>query len=56
VREFFVRFLANLPNLERRWPGFFQMGKGLDKGQKDMTASAALHQRSATTSYQQHGL
>ena len=28
-REFFVRFLTDLPNLERRWPGFFfWLGKG----------------------------
>jgi len=29
LRESFVRLLANLPNLERRWPGFFVwLGKG----------------------------
>ncbi|HEX2090753.1 MAG TPA: FAD-dependent oxidoreductase [Longimicrobiaceae bacterium] len=29
TREFFVRLLADLPNIERRWPGFFTwLGKG----------------------------
>jgi NADH dehydrogenase FAD-containing subunit len=29
IREFFVNFLATLPSLERRWPGFFYwLGKG----------------------------
>jgi deazaflavin-dependent oxidoreductase (nitroreductase family) len=47
VRASFVRLLANVPRLERRWPGFFVWaGKG---------RYAAAHQRQRTTTQARRG-
>jgi len=42
IREFFVRLLADLPNLERRWPGsFLWLGRGrYDAARRARRASA----------------
>jgi NADH:quinone reductase (non-electrogenic) len=45
VREFFVRLLADVPNLERRWPGaFLWLGKGRYAATKRQGLKAATAQ------------
>lgn len=57
-REFFVRLLADLPNLERRWPGItFWLGKGRYEAVKRLAQRTAP--RPATrpaSSYSRHGV
>jgi hypothetical protein len=43
VREFFVRYLAALPLLERRWPGFFcWLGKNRSMSEQTMPRNAGM--------------
>lgn len=56
-REFFVRFLAALPLLERRWPGFFfWLGKGryAAKYRMQQSTQAAPEHSSFTKTMQSH--
>jgi NADH dehydrogenase FAD-containing subunit len=59
IREFFVRLLADLPNIERRWPGFFiWLGKGryaAAKRQERIAASTAPQHSPPTSLHQQQG-
>lgn len=59
-REFFVRLLADLPNLERRWPGItFWLGKGRYaalKRYRRTAVPATPRKRPSASPYQRHGL
>lgn len=56
-REFFVRVLADLPKLERRWPGItFWLGKGRHAKAKQQGRDSSLHTRPSISSSLRRGL
>lgn len=57
-REFFVRLLADMPNLERRIPGFtFWLGKGrYDQLKRRAKTAGSVPARRSASSYQRRGL